>query len=233
MVLKLYAVPYPGGGSALVYLLLAEKEIPFEMVPFDLKAKEQKKARIFGHASLRPCASNRQWNPSCTIPSNLRMHQLQDDDGFIVYESRAICRYLAEKYADQGPDLFPRGLKERAMVEQGAAVESANFLPALLELFREGEKKRRGLPFDQAVMYEALAGLAAVLDVYEVILGKHKFLGGDEYSLADLFHFSHAPRLAQNGNNIMTSDERPNVTRRWNELTTRPAWAKLIAEYPA
>lgn len=68
-------------------------------------------------------------------------HRLQDDDGFIVYESRAICRYLAEKYADQDPKLFPKGLKERAMVEQGAAVESANFEPAILKLFREGGKK--------------------------------------------------------------------------------------------
>ncbi|KAJ7795981.1 glutathione S-transferase, partial [Mycena olivaceomarginata] len=62
------------------------------------------------------------------------------------------------------------------------------------------------------------------LDVYEVILGKHKFLGGDEYSLADLFHFGSAPRLAENGIDIMTSKSRPNVTRWWNELTARPAW---------
>jgi glutathione S-transferase len=94
----------------------------------------------------------------------------------------------------------------------------------------------RGLPFDQDVFNEALAELSAVLDVYEVILGKHKFLGGDvssspcantytppalewvlispavgqEYSLADLFHFGNAPRLAENGIDIMTSKGRPN-----------------------
>jgi glutathione S-transferase len=43
MVLKFYAVPYPSRGSGLVYLLLAEKQIPFELVAVDLKAKEQKK----------------------------------------------------------------------------------------------------------------------------------------------------------------------------------------------
>ncbi|KAJ7699437.1 glutathione S-transferase [Mycena olivaceomarginata] len=154
-----------------------------------------------------------------------------DNDGFIVYESRAICRYLAEKYADQGPNLFPKGLEERAMVEQGAAVELATFEPAILKLFREGGKRLRGLPFDQAILDEALAELSAVLDVYEVILGKQKFLGGDEYSLADLFHFGSAPRLAENGIDIMTSKGRPNVTRWWNELTARPAWAKLTADF--
>ncbi|KAJ7610643.1 glutathione S-transferase [Mycena polygramma] len=213
MVLKLYAVPYPGGGSALVYLLLAEKQIPFELVPVDLKAKEQKKPEFLA------------MHPFGQVP-------VIDDDGFIVYESRAICRYLAEKYADKSPDLFPKGLKERTMVEQGAAVESASFFPALQKFLREGGKKVRGLPFEQAVMDEALAGFAAVLDVYEVILGKQKYLGGDEYSLADLFHFGYAPRLAENGIDIMTSKERPNVTRWWTELTTRPMWAKLLAEYP-
>jgi len=212
MVLKLYAVPYPGSGSGLVYLVLEEKQIPFELVAVDLKAKEQKKPEFLA------------MHPFGQVP-------VIDDDGFIVYESRAICRYLAEKYADQGPNLFPKGLKERAMVEQGAAVDSANFLPTILKVFRESGKKRRGLPFSQAVIDEALAELSAVLDVYEVILGKHKFLGGDEYSLADLFHFSHAPRLAENGINIMTSKDRPNVTRWWNELTARPAWVKLTADY--
>ncbi|KAJ7325380.1 glutathione S-transferase [Mycena albidolilacea] len=212
MVLKLYAVPYPGRGSGLVYLLLAEKQIPFELVAVDLKAKEQKKPEFLA------------MDPFGQVP-------VIDDDGFIVYESRAICRYLAEKYADQGPNLFPKGLEERAMVEQGAAVELATFEPAILKLFREGGKRLRGLPFDQAILDEALSELSAVLDVYEVILGKQKFLGGDEYSLADLFHFGSAPRLVENGIDIMTSKGRPNVTRWWNELTARPAWAKLTADF--
>ncbi|KAJ7463466.1 glutathione S-transferase [Mycena galericulata] len=212
MVLKLYAVSYPSRGSGLVYLLLAEKQIPFELVVVDLNAKEQKKPEFLA------------MHPFGQVP-------VIDDDGFIVYESRAICRYLAEKYADQGPDLFPRGLKERTMVEQGAAVESANFEPAILKMFREGGKKLRGLPFEQADFDKAQAEFFAVLDVYDVILGKHKFLGGDEYTLADLFHFSHAPRLAEYGIDIKMCEGRPNVTRWWNELTARPAWAKLMADF--
>lgn len=58
----------------------------------------------------------------------------QDDDGFILYESRAICRYLSEKYADQGTPLYPRDLKQRALVEQGAAVEMASFDPPAMSI---------------------------------------------------------------------------------------------------
>lgn len=61
----------------------------------------------------------------------------QDDDGFILYESRAICRYLAEKYMDQGSQLLPVGLKERALVEQAASVEYSHFYPAIVEVIGE------------------------------------------------------------------------------------------------
>ncbi|KAF7363042.1 Glutathione S-transferase [Mycena venus] len=193
MVLKLYAVHHAGGPRVIVALLLAEKQIPFELVVVDMAAKQHK------------------------TPEYLAMHPFGqvpviDDDGFIVYESRAIC------------------LKERAMVEQAAAVESASFdvatRKALVELYG---KKRRGLPVDQAVVDEALAQISAILDGYEVILGKHKFLAGDDFSLADLFHYALAPALAEEGIDIMTT-KGPNVARWWSELISRPTWVKLKAD---
>jgi len=51
----------------------------------------------------------------------------QDDDGFIVYESRAICRYLDARFPNQGPKLVPTGLKENALFEQAASVELSHF----------------------------------------------------------------------------------------------------------
>jgi len=52
----------------------------------------------------------------------------KDDDGFILYESRAIARYLIKKYPNQGTaGLIPTGLKEEALFEQAASVEVSNF----------------------------------------------------------------------------------------------------------
>jgi glutathione S-transferase len=73
-------------------------------------------------------------------------HCDQDDDGFILYESRAICRYLAEKYPNQGSPILPAGLKERALMEQALSVELANFKPAIVKVGRELLGKKRAVP---------------------------------------------------------------------------------------
>ncbi|KAJ7903064.1 hypothetical protein B0H13DRAFT_2335329 [Mycena leptocephala] len=124
----------------------------------------------------------------------------QDDDGFTLYDSyeiRAISRYLAKKYTDQGPALLPTELKTLIVKVVG-------------ELLR---KPHRGLSVDQAVLAE--------------FSRNSTFPAGDEFTFADLFHFSYAPMLADNGVDIMTS-KGPKVTWCWwNELISRPAWVKL------
>jgi hypothetical protein len=55
-------------------------------------------------------------------------HDCKDDDGFIVYESRAIARYLIKKYPNQGTTgLIPTDFKEEALFEQAASVEVSHF----------------------------------------------------------------------------------------------------------
>ncbi|KAJ6626736.1 glutathione S-transferase, partial [Mycena sp. CBHHK59/15] len=57
-----------------------------------------------------------------------------DDNGFILYETRAICRYLSEKYADQGTPLIPTSLKEKVLFEQATSIEFANFHPQVMKV---------------------------------------------------------------------------------------------------
>ncbi|KAF7346804.1 Glutathione S-transferase [Mycena sanguinolenta] len=211
MVLKLYSAPFVGGGAAIIGLALAEKQVPFEFVPVDMAAGEHKTPEYMA------------MNPFGLVP-------VIDDDGFIIYESRAICRYIADKYPNQGTDFLPKSLKERALVEQAASIEYSTSYPAIYAVMKEiFGKRRQGLPVDQTVLDEAVKELSAKLDVYEVILGKHRFLAGDEFSLADLCHYAYAPLLAENGIDVMTS-KGPNVTRWWNELMSRPTWVKLKAD---
>ena len=47
-----------------------------------------------------------------------------DDDGFVLYEAQAMCRYLV---ARAGGSLMPTDLRGRARVDQWMSIESANF----------------------------------------------------------------------------------------------------------
>ena len=55
--------------------------------------------------------------------------------------------------------------------------------------------------------------LEAKLDVYDQILSKQKYLGGDEVTLADLFHLPYGSLLEKQGIDYLVSGRVPNVTR--------------------
>jgi glutathione S-transferase len=141
MVLKLYARTGWGGGGGLVALTLAEKQIPFELVAINLAQKENKTPEFLAMHPFGQVPVIVRALPQFPVWMATDDGDTQDDDGFILYESRAICRYLAEKYATQGTPLLPTGLKERALVEQAASIEFANFLPAVLNVVTELVRK--------------------------------------------------------------------------------------------
>ncbi|KAJ7192799.1 glutathione S-transferase [Mycena pura] len=209
MVLKLYAPQSVAGGNGIVALVLAEKQIPFEFVQIDMASKQHKSQEF---VAMQPFGQ---------VPAI-------DDNGFILYESRAICRYLEEKYRNQGTKLVPTGSKAKALFEQAASVESANFHPAVMKVAEETVfKRRQGFPVDQAVVDKVLDEFSAKLDVYESILGKQKYIAGDELTLVDFFHLFYAQLMVVADIDVMTKKSRPNVARWWKEITSRPAWLKL------
>ncbi|KAJ7191871.1 thioredoxin-like protein [Mycena pura] len=170
MVLKLHSAPYGSGGNGLAALVLAEKRVPFQFVEVETAKKQHKTPEFLA------------MHPFGQVP-------VIDDDGFTLYESRAICRYIAEKYyPHQGTRLVPSGLEAKALFEQAASVEFANFYPAMMKVAMEAlGKQRRGLPVDQAVLDADLVEFSATFDA---ILSKQKYVAGNDLTLVDLFHLS-------------------------------------------
>ncbi|KAH9849528.1 glutathione S-transferase [Lenzites betulinus] len=152
-----------------------------------------------------------------------------DDDGFGLYESRAIARYLALKYGGIGKLIpEPSDLQKVALFEQAASVELSNFDPIAHSLTLENIfKPMFGGKTDPAVVATLKTTLEGKLAAYDVILGKTKYLAGDELTLADLFHLPYGSLLERQGIDYLVSGKYPNVTRWWTEITSREAWKKV------
>jgi len=148
-------------------------------------------------------------------------------------ESRAIIRYIADKYEHQGtPKLHGSTLAERAQVEQWLEIENGTFSVIALTLIKETLYKPVffKLPTDAKVVEEFDLKLAKVLDIYEAHLAHHKYLAGDFVSIADLAHLSFG-WLYFNvyGKQAELLSSRKHVAAWWEAISTRPAWKKVLA----
>ncbi|KAJ7246201.1 glutathione S-transferase [Mycena rebaudengoi] len=207
MVFKLYGSSQ-SGATAVVAMVLAEKRVPFEFITIDMKGKQSQTPEFL------------EKQPFGQVPAI-------DDDGFILYESRAICRYILDKYPTHGPQLIPTGFKSKALFEQAASIEFANFDPIVKKiLVATFGHAARGITADPAAATAHIAELSSKLDVYETILEKQKYLAGDELTLADLCHLGYGTALVYAQCNLMTT-KGPNVLRWWNDLLSRPSWVGL------
>ncbi|KAH0538973.1 hypothetical protein FGG08_004488 [Glutinoglossum americanum] len=207
MVLQLYGIPY-STCTQRVLITLHEKGVPYEINAVNLatgahKDPEYMKKQPFGQV---PCI---------------------DDD-----ESRAICRYLAIKYADQGTPLIPpqSDLQATALFEQAASVEQADFdaFAGKLVFERVFKKKYSGLQPNEEMANNLQTELGKRLDVYDQILSRQPYANGSEFSLADIFHIPYGSLLAAADAGELIP-ERPHVKAWWDRITGRESWAKTKA----
>ncbi|KAL1862771.1 hypothetical protein VTK73DRAFT_6658 [Phialemonium thermophilum] len=209
MVLKLY-------GSAMatsrVLVTILEKELPYELIFIDIAKGDQKSD---DYKRLQPFGK---------VP-------VLEDDGFVIFESRAICKYLAKKYSS-GKKLIPEGDdKAYGLFEQACSMEQSYFAAAAETIGTELViRPKKGLgPPDHARVEQAESDLDTVLAVYDGILARQNFLAGDELTLADLFHLPNGAALMA-GKWKEVFDKYPNVSRWFKGLQARETWLQAAAE---
>ncbi|KAJ7228175.1 glutathione S-transferase, partial [Mycena pura] len=205
--LKLHGHPRSSCTKRVAVVLL-EKGVPFELVP------------VVGPASKTPeYKANMQ--PFGQIP-------VLEDDGYFLYESRAIGRYIALKYRDQGtPGLIPEGdLKEIGYFERALSIEMAQFMPAELLVYEAVYKPYKGGKTDPEEVARLTAELAQKLDAYDQILSKSKYLAGDTLTLADLYHLPYADMVTNmlKIDVLTNASARPNVARWYQDISSRKSW---------
>lgn len=85
----------------------------------------------------------------------------------------------------------------------------------------------RGLtPIPEVVDFMTTA-LTGKLDIYEKILAKQKYMGGDEFSLVDIFYMPYTAKLFQTGDGHLITD-RPSVNAWWELVSNRETWKTLM-----
>jgi len=209
MSFKLYGPNY-STNTRRVAVVAKERNIPYEQIHVELAKAEHKRPEHVEH------------QPFGEVP------YIVLDDGFELYESRAIGRYLAT--LGSGPGLVPTEPRARAKFEQAASIEYSQFDPIVCGILLERVFKQYwGATADEQRVQELLPQLERKLDAYEVILGRQKYLAGDEITLADLYHLPNGSILFDDVK-LGGLDKRPNVQRWWGEISSRPTWQAVKGE---
>ena len=144
-----------------VKIVLAEKNLPYDIAPIDLRAHEQKTPEYL------------KLNPYGKVP-------VLTDDATVLYESLIINEYLDEKYPN--PPLMPKDpakrAKARILVDYGMAHFDAPYQRLRMELMKDAKEQ------NQQVIATAKAELKKLLQRLEDEIGEQQYLLGD-FSLVD------------------------------------------------
>ena len=122
-------------------------------------------------------------------PDFLKMHPagkipIIDDDGFFVFESNAIIKYLAEK---NNSSLYPKELKQKTQVDQWIDFCSFHVGNAMDKiLFNKVFAPRIKVTIDERAIQDGYMFLNRYLPVIEEQIGRDGFLVGKKMTLADV-----------------------------------------------
>ncbi|KAF1991183.1 putative glutathione-S-transferase theta, GST [Aulographum hederae CBS 113979] len=153
---------------------------------------------------------------------------LTSAEGFTLYESRAICRFLAKKYSF--PLLPPDSdVEATALFDQAQSVEMLYFAePAGRIAFEKFAKRFMGLPADEAVVADALRAVKMFFDVAEGLLQGREYMAGDNFSLVDIYYMPLVQRLIACGyGDVILS--RAAVSAWWDRCINRSAIQRMLA----
>lgn len=110
-----------------------------------------------------------------------------DDDGFVVFETQAILRYLDQVFPE--PPLTPADPKARARMNQAIGVNDCYFFrpeAGVGLVFNRVVAPRFGMPTDDAAVAAALPGARHCVEVLAGLLGSGPYFAGESLSLADI-----------------------------------------------
>jgi glutathione S-transferase len=185
-----------------VKVVLAEKNLPYDIVPIDLRAQEQKTPDYL------------KLNPYGKVP-------VLTDDGTVLYESLIINEYLDEKYPN--PPLMPKDpakkAKARILIDYGMAHFDAPYQKLRMELMKNANEQ------NQQVIASAKGELKKLLQRFEEELGDQQYLMGD-FSLVDADLLPRFTRLE--GFGVLPDPALPHLGKYLERMKARPSVKTIL-----
>lgn len=117
-----------------------------------------------------------QMNPNSLVP-------VIEDDGYVLWESNVIVRYLSAKYAPG--QLYPTDLRERFDAERWMDWQQTTLnpvsRPGFWQLIRTPPEQRNA-----ALMAESNAAVEALMFTLDMHLANRAFMVGERFTMADI-----------------------------------------------
>jgi glutathione S-transferase len=202
--MQLYGHPW-SINTRKVLTVLAEKRSAADLVYVDIPRGQH---RTPEHAARHPFS---------------KLPVLDDDDGFRVYETAAVMRYLDERV--QGPSLQPTDARGRARALQWDRVHQSYFEPHAHPMIVHAMFSRIiGFDGDRAIIDAGRTAMQPALDEIDRHLRTSPHLAGEAFGLADVTWMPYLDYLLAIGEDDAVTKGRPGLSAWWERISGRPAW---------
>jgi glutathione S-transferase len=167
------------------------------------------------HYGVVNTAEFRRLNPNGLVPTI-------DDDGFVVWESGSVLRYLAAKHASGS--LWPEEARARADVDRWIDWSNSTLWPAMVPIFRAFLRTPEHERDDNLVEAARRETLDA-MHILDAQLEGRAFVGGERFTMGDIalgcavWRWMTLP---------IERDELPQVQRWFDALSKREAYRKVV-----
>ena len=185
----------------------AELNLPFERIDAGM---------AFG---VNNTPEYRKMNPNALVP-------VINDDGFILWESHAIVRYLARKHGHGGLSPFdPQGYADAdRWMDWYATTIWPSLQPVFWNLIRIAPDKR-----NMALVETSTKKVIDAMEIADAHLASHAYVTGEKFTIGDI---PLGCALARWLNLPLERPSHPNVEAYYRRLQTRPAYRQWVNILP-
>lgn len=184
-----------------LHIMLEETGLPYKLTPIDIRKGDQ-----FTPDFLKISPNNK-------IPAIVDDEPMGGGAPLSIFESGAILIYLAEKSGK----LLPKDPHARFTVLQWVFWQVGGFGPILGQAHHFIDYVKDGSEYARSRFIKEARRLYGVLDKR---LGESEYVGGPEYTIADIMSFTWSQGYEKHGQNIA---DFPNVKRWQEKILARPA----------